>query len=268
MIMKKNNAKYWLDRLIKQEDLIYKSNSKDILDEVSRIYLSSQKDILKELLSLQAYNRSNNITALSREIMLEETLQNINKTIVLLANNMNNLLTKNLTNSYIQTYETVNDTLKGLGFTPKEILPANIEDIIKQPWTGQSFSDRIWYSRDKLIFEAKDTISRGLIREESYHNMATELSKKMNASYSNSRRLIETEVQVAQVKANIDNYKNNDIEKVQISAVLDSKCCMDCMDHDGKIIDSDKIQVYEVVRHPNCRCTTLPCIYIDGKLVE
>ena len=33
-------------------------------------------------------------------------------------------------------------------------------------------------------------------------------------------------------------------------------------------LDSDKIQVYEVVRHPRCRCTTLPCIYIDGKLVE
>ena len=37
--MKKNNAKYWLDRFIKEEDLIYKYNTKDILDEVSRIYL-------------------------------------------------------------------------------------------------------------------------------------------------------------------------------------------------------------------------------------
>lgn len=240
MIMKKNSAKYWLDRLIKQEDEIYKYNTNDILDEVSRIYLSSQKDILKELVSLKAYNRSNNITALSREIMLEETLQNINKTIVLLANNMNDLLTKNLCNSYIQTYETVNDTLKGLGFLPKEIIPANIENIIKEPWTGISFSDRIWHNRDVLVYEAKDTISRGLIRGESYHTMATELSKKMNASYSNSRRLIETEIQASQIKANIDNYKNNDIEKVQISAVLDSKCCMDCSDREGKVIEVNK----------------------------
>ena len=113
MIMKKNNAKYWLDRLIKQEDEIYKSNTNDILDEVSRIYLSSQKDILKELVSLKAYNRSNNITALSREIMLGETLQNVNKTIVLLANNMNNLLTKNelldLEATYIKRYDSTNE---------------------------------------------------------------------------------------------------------------------------------------------------------------
>ena len=262
------NKEYWINRLIQESDDIYKKSTIDILDEVSKVYLTTQKEILKELTALQAYNRSHNVTALSKEIMLEETLSNVNKNIVLLANNMNDLLTKNLTNTYIQTYETVNDTLKGLGFNPKAILPANVEDIIKQPWTGVSFSDRIWHNRDVLVYNAKDTISNGLIREDSYHNMATELSKKMNSSYSNSRRLIETEVQASQVKANIDNYKNNGIEKVEISAVLDSKCCMDCMDHDGKIIDSDKIQVYEVVRHPRCRCTTLPCIYIDGELIK
>ena len=88
------------------------------------------------------------------------------------------------------------------------------------------------------------------------------------SSYKNSRRLIETEVQASQVRSNIDNYKNNGIEKVEISAVLDDKCCMDCADHDGKIIDSNKIELYDVILHCNCRCTTLPCIYIDGKLIE
>ena len=63
--------------------------------------------------------------------------------------------------------------------------------------------------------------------------------------------------------ANIDNYSNNDIEKVEISAVLDSKCCNDCIDHDGKIIEVKKVNVYDVIKHPNCRCTTLPCISIS-----
>ena len=234
------NKDYWRNRIIKEFDDIYQSNSDDILDKVSKVYLNCQKDILKELTVLRAYNRSHNITALSREIMLEETLSNINKTIVLLANNMNDLLTKNLCNTYIQTYETVNDTLKGLGFSPKDILPANIEDIIKSNWSGLSFSDRIWFSKDKLIFEAKDTISRGLIRQESFHTMATELSKKMNASYSNSRRLIETEISASQNKANIDNYKNNGINKCEISTILDNKCCMDCSDREGKVIEVNK----------------------------
>ena len=234
------NKDYWRNRIIKEFDDIYQSNTNDILDKVSKVYLKSQREILKELTALQAYNRSHNVTALSKEIMLEETLSNVNKNIVLLANNMNDLLTKNLCNSYIQTYETVNDNLKKLGFKPKDILPANIEDIIKQPWSGVSFSDRIWHNRDVLVYNAKDTISKGLIRGESYHTMATELSKKMNSSYSNSRRLIETEISASQNKANIDNYKNNDIKKCEISTVLDNKCCMDCSDREGKVIDVEK----------------------------
>lgn len=239
----KNNTIYWISRLIDEEDKLYQSNTKDILDKISKLYLTTQREILKELLALQAYNRANNITAISREIMLANTLTNVNKTIVLLANNINNLLTTNLTNTYIQTYETVNDVLKNLGITPMDIVPANIEEIIKAPWSGTSFSDRIWFNRDKLVFNAKDTISKGLIRGQSYHDMATELSKKMNSSYSNSRRLIETEISASQNKANLDNYKNNGIEKVEISSVLDQKLCNDCADRDGEVIDVEKVVI-------------------------
>lgn len=264
MKKKMNNRDYWIKRLLQEMNDIYNLSTKDILEEVSRIYLLSQKDILKELTALRAYNRANKITALSREIMLEETLKNVNKAIVLLANNMNDLLTKNLSNSYIQTYETVNDVLKGLGIKPKDILPSNIEDVIKSNWSGTSFSDRIWHNRDVLVYNAKDTISRGLIRGESYHNMASELSKKMSSSYSNSRRLIETEVQAAQNKANLDNYKNNDIQKVEISAVLDKRCCNNCANREGKIILVDKAVLGDNIPpfHPNCRCCLLPVIDI------
>ena len=62
----------------------------------------------------------------------------------------------------------------------------------------------------------------------------------MSSSYSNSRRLIETEISASQNKANIDNYKNNDINKCEISTVLDNKCCMDCSDREGKVIDVEK----------------------------
>ena len=264
------NEKYWRDRLIKEMDEIYKLSTKDIQDKISKLYITTQKELLKELSALRAYNKANNITAISREIMLEETLNNINKSIVLLANNMDNLLTTNLCNSYIQTYETVNDNLKALGIDATAIVPANVEDIIKQPWIGSSYSERIWFNRDKLIYEAKDTISRNLLRGSSYHNMSKELAKKMSSSYSAARRLCETECQASINKANIDNYKNNDIEKCEISSVLDQKLCNDCADRDGKVIEVSKavLGVNTPPYHPSCRCCLVPCIYIDGELID
>lgn len=257
-------SNYWQDRLIEEEDRIYKSNTKAILKELSNIYLETQRDVLKELLALRAINRASNNTAISREILLEDTLNRITRSIAILADNYNNLLTTNLTNTYTQTYVTVSDSLREVGALTTDIIPANVEDIIKANWSGTSFSNRIWYNRDTLIHKAKDTLSKGLIRGESYHNMASEITKTMGSSYSAARRLVETEVQVAQIKANVDNYKNNGIEKVEISAVLDKKVCNDCKEYDGKIVVVEKGIIGKDLPpfHPSCRCTTLPVIDI------
>lgn len=257
-------SNYWQDRLIQELNDIYLTNTKSILTALSKLYLDTQKDIVRELVVLKQARSVSNIPS-SREIVLQDTLTRVDKTLLVLADNSTNLMTKDLTNTYIQTYETVSDTLRSLGAQTIDILPANIEDIIKAPWSGVSFSDRIWHNKDVLIYNAKDIISKGLIRGESYHNMATELSATMGSSYSNAKRLVETEVQASQTKANVDNYINNGIEKAEISSILDKKICKHCNKHDGKIVNiRDAIIGVDLPPyHPYCRCTLLPYIDLD-----
>ena len=261
------NRDYWINRLTSEQDSIYESAVEDILNAISEMYLEAQEEILRELTALRALNNASNNTARSRELLLEETLERIEKSIQILAENTDNLLTENLTDTYTQTYTTVSDSLRMAGALTTDIIPANIEDIIKANWSGVMFSDRIWHSRDTLVFRTKEIISKGLIRGESYHNMASELSRTMGSSYSNARRLIETEVQVAQIKANIDNYSNNDIEKVEISSVLDNKICSHCNKRDGSIVSvSDGVIGGDLPPfHPMCRCTTIPVIDIPDE---
>lgn len=250
--------------MLAEEDKLFKMVSKEILKELSRIYLETQKDVLKELLAIQAINKATNSTAISRELLLADTLTRINKSIQIMADNSNNLLTANLIDTYTRTYTTVSETLKKLGALTTDIIPADVEDIIKQPWSGVSFSENIWYNRDVLIHKAKDTISKGLIRGNSPHEMATELSKTMGSSYNNARRLVETEISAAQTRANIDNYKNNGIDKVEISAILDTKACKTCKQHDSNIVLVEKGILGKDLPpfHPNCRCTTIPVVDI------
>ena len=259
------NREYWINRLTGEQDRIYEEAVDDILNAISEMYLEVQGEVLRELAALRQMNLASGNTARSRELLLEETLERIEKTLDVLADNTDNLLTENLTDTYTQTYMTVNDSLREAGALTTDIIPANIEDIIKANWSGVVFSERIWHNRDVLVFRAKETLSKGLIRGESYHNMASELSRTMGSSYSNARRLIETEVQVAQIKANIDNYRNNDIEKVEISAILDSKVCGHCNEHDGSIVSvQDGVIGGDLPPfHPMCRCTTIPVIDID-----
>lgn len=259
------NRDYWINRLTGEQDRIYEEIVEHILNQISNMYLEVQEEILRELTALRAMNQASGSIARSREFLLEETLERIEKALNILADNTDNLLTENLTDTYTQTYTTVNDSLREAGALTTDMIPANIEDIIKANWSGATFSARIWHNRDVLVFRAKETLSKGLIRGESYHNMAQELTRAMGGSYSNARRLIETEVQVAQIKANIDNYKNNDIEKVEISAILDNKVCSHCNNHDGSIVSvQDGIIGADLPPfHPQCRCTTIPVINID-----
>ncbi len=259
------NREYWLNRLVDEQDSIYRRTVEDILGSVSDMYLEVQQEVLRELVILRARNLATGNTARSRELLLEETLAQIEKSIMVLAENTDSLLMNGLQDTYMQTYMTVTDSLREVGVSVTDIIPANIEDIIKSNWSGATFSERIWHNRDTLMFRAKETLSKGLIRGESYHSMASEVSRTMSSSYSNARRLVETEVQVAQIKANVDNYKNNDIDKVEISAILDQKTCSHCNEHDGEIVNLDTAVVGGELPpyHPMCRCTTIPVIDID-----
>lgn len=258
------NREYWINRLTSEQNSIYEEAVEDILNAISEMYLEVQEEIMRELAALRTLNRASNNTAISRELLLEETLDRVEKQIEVLADNTDTLLTENLVDTYTQTYSTVNDSLREAGVRTSDIIPANIEDVIKANWSGVTFSARIWHNRDVLVFRAKETISKGLIRGESYHSMASELSRTMGSSYSNARRLIETEIQVAQIKANIDNYSNNDIEKVEISAILDSRVCGHCNEHDGSIVSVEDGVIGGDLPpfHPMCRCTTIPVIDI------
>ena len=229
------NKKYWQKR-VKKFDEIYTTETTQVLNDLEYYYRQTYNEVARELAVLRAkYPNSN--TVYSKEILLEETLNNIDNQLTLLYENEINIVGNSLRNTYVSTYMMVDESLKKIGIDVKDMLPNAVEDAVRYNWSGATFSDRIWQHKNNLMFNMKETINRGLIRDSSYHEMAEELSKRMNVSYDACRTLVNTEVQAIQVRSTLNNYANNDIEKCEISAILDNKLCSHCNEHDGEVIE-------------------------------
>lgn len=251
---------YWNDRL-KKFDEIYNTETTSVLNDIEKYYRTAYNDLNKELAALQTkYADAKTVTM--KEELVKDTMDNIDKQLTLLYENEERIINKSLKNTYVSSYMAVDESLKGLGISTKHMIPNAVEDAIRYNWSGATFSDRIWHNKDNLIFNLKETINTGLIKGSTYHEMAEELSNKLNVSYDACRTLINTEVQAIQVRSTLNNYEQNGIDKYEVTSILDKKTCKGCKKHDGEIIDisdgvmGDNLPPY----HPNCRCTILPVI--------
>ena len=135
--------------------------------------------------------------------------------------------------------------LKGEFSTFKEVAKQNIETAVSKPWAsdGKDFSGRIWENKAQLI---------------------NRIQKRFNVSFSNARRLVETETAYVQEKAMLDTYDTLDVEQYQILAVLDLKTSDICRHLDKKVFDRKdaKPGITMPPFHCYCRSTTIP--YIEG----
>ena len=106
----------------------------------------------------------------------------------------------------------------------------------------------------------KEEITQMVIRGESNKKVAARISEKMNVSYKNSMRLVQTEHSYVMNEASKYTYEDLNIEKYEFLATLDSRTCSVCGKLDGKVfkLTEAKVGVNYPPMHPNDRCTTVP----------
>ena len=94
--------------------------------------------------------------------------------------------------------------------------------------------------------------------------LADRISKRYYVSFSDARRLAETETAYIQEKASFEVYDRLGVEQYQILATLDSRTSYICRHLDGKVFDRKdaKVGVNTPPFHCYCRTTTIP--YIEG----
>lgn len=155
--------------------------------------------------------------------------------------------------------ETMFDIQQGIGMGVSFALPDErvLEEIVQTPWSGKSFSKRIWGHTDKVIRQSRNVLSQAVLQGTSLSKAAARLADRMDVAYSNAARLIRTESNFAYNQGNLEAYKESGIERYKYLATLDKKTSRVCRQHDGKIYKLDEASVgnnYPPL-HPNCRST-------------
>lgn len=131
------------------------------------------------------------------------------------------------------------------------------QKIAAAPWSGKSYSQRIWKNDQQLGAALRTVVSNGLHRGLSVPQMAKMVEDKMHAGLSNARRLVRTEMNYVQNRAAADSIKESGMKYYRFIATMDRRTSSMCRAHDGKVYPINEYRPggNAPPLHPNCRST-------------
>lgn len=140
-----------------------------------------------------------------------------------------------------------------------------IKNVIEEPFLGERFSDRIWQDKEKLKTELDKVLIDGILTGIGYEKMSRDLSKRLDVSKSNAKRIISTEYARLDSIAKLDEYRRYGVKNVQIIATLDNRTSNICLHKNLKIVPIEEAEIGLNIPpfHPYCRSVIIP--YIDEK---
>jgi SPP1 gp7 family putative phage head morphogenesis protein len=176
-----------------------------------------------------------------------------------------------------QYYRTIFNIEQYRGFHSEfaQINNRAVEELINYPFSGASYSDRLWRQKDDLIFKLKDSIMDMIIKGTNPVELAEDFAKHFGAKEHEAYRLLQMEGAFIIEQATLKGYEEDGVEKYQILATLDVKTSDTCRNQDGKKYDVDKAVtgVNSPPFHWFCRTTTIPYLgdvdtWIDERIAR
>ena len=161
------------------------------------------------------------------------------------------------------------DQYKGFHSNFAGISSELVDSYVSYPFNGANFSTRLWKQKDYLQAQLMESMTTMMVTGAHPRSLSRDFAKKFNAREFDAYRLLHTEGSFMASQATHDMYKQDDVEKYQVIATLDSKTCEICRPHDTEVYDVDKavVSVNMPPFHCFCRCTDVP-FYDDEDLSD
>lgn len=243
--------------------LLNKRIPNPLLKIYKRILPKIQNDEVKQWFINQINSRAYKARITRLEAIKESLHINLTKVADVELDQVNKLYISNISKSY---YRNMYDIQKGLGsvFEFSSLPVSFIEETLKNRWSGQNYSNRIWYNNEVLASKLEEVVTTGLMQGKSSRRMAKELEDMTSYGKFATERLIRTETTYVTNQGELESYKSAGIEKYIFVATLDLRTSKPCREHDRKIYSVSKAVPGENLPplHPHCRSTTRA--YIEG----
>ena len=229
------------EKYAKDNELTYAEASKYLTSEEFKEWRTDIKGYLKMiednpevLLELNTLAMKSRITRL--EALQYEIDKQLNKLNIEAEKGTKKLLTQTLKDDY---YKNVYNISKEKGFLANfsGIDNKTIERILSYPWCGVTYEETFWKNKKILRDTIKQEMTQMIIRGESSNKVAQRMAQKLDGSYKNAVRIIQTEHAYCMNEASKYTYEDLNIEKYEFLATLDKRTCKDCAKLDGKVFN-------------------------------
>lgn len=235
------------EKYAKDNQLTYAEATKYLTGNEFKIWRTDIKGYLKMIEDNPELLLELNTLAMKSRITRWESLQyeidkQLNKLAITTEKETKELLTDTLKDNYNRNVFNIS---KKAGFVANfsGINNKTVERVLSYPWSGSNYSDRIWENKRLLSKTIKNEMTQMIIRGESSKKVAARVSEKMNTSYKNAVRLVQTEHSYVMNEASKYTYEDLGIEKYEFLATLDSRTCSVCGKLDGKVFKLTEAKV-------------------------
>lgn len=175
---------------------------------------------------------------------------------------------KKLYDSAVKTayYTNIFDTAQGLncGIDFSLVPQKAVNMVLREPWHGHNYSDRVWIHNDRFIQAVGQTIEDGIISGHSVSRMTDKLIDYVKDTApggirTSAETLVRSETAHFMNQGQKMAYEEIGIKQYRFVAALSELTCDRCGSLDGSVFDTDKAVEGENFPpiHPRCRCVTV-----------
>ncbi|MDU3526425.1 minor capsid protein [Clostridium sp.] len=162
-------------------------------------------------------------------------------------------------NSYYNTWYNI-DIYNGFHKEFAHVDVRTIEELIKYPFNGTNYSDRLWKQKDHMLTKLKENITTMLVQGKNPKTLSADFAKIFKTKEFEAYRLLHTEGSFIIEQGTLAAYKEDGVEEYQILATLDTKTSDICREQDSKTYKVDDYITGSTAPpfHQFCRTTTVP----------
>lgn len=263
--MAQKNSEYWEKRIAdKTTWRLYNT-----LEEKNRALLEMYQDATREINSAiyelgEKLSKDGQIkrSELYKYNHLKNLQAKMNSILKTLGGTIEEFASGNMEDAFKENYSDILKSLgkKGFDLPNKKLMEA----LLKKPWFGGNFSDRLWGNTEKLAQILNSELRQGLQQGKTTTEVAAKIAALMQSSFNSAHRLVRTETMHCLNQSSLEAYKAGGVQFVQFWAAMDERTCPSCGALHGKIYAIDKVPVLPL--HAHCRCTYLPVT--DPQMIE
>nr|DAO14760.1 MAG TPA: minor capsid protein [Caudoviricetes sp.] len=209
-------------RLTPIEDREYRQR----IEQLKRAYEATRdENILSEIAQLSSRKEVTRFQAL---------LDSISAKLIEVSDNVQITLDDYLNGAYTRGY---NDSLENMQINKTVINHRSVEEVIRYPYAGAMFSDRIWRNKRQLLNWINDDLTKGIIRGDSIQKMGKSLRDRCHVAKYQAERLVRTESCYAYTQGSLHGYEDSKlVNAVEIMIAGDQRTCPTCIDKEGEVI--------------------------------